>query len=276
MLGALAAERMKLLRHRATLGLVWIFPLAMTAVFAIALGFRLAKGENPNATMDTPEKWMADSTMVWAGVRHFLGLLVMGGFAAFAFGSEYSWNTWKLIVPHAARWRLIAAKYATVLGMLAASLILLSVLSVAYGAFMDGVMGAGLPEGIELGELMRLHGEAALRTLAPALFAISIGSCAAVLLRSPMAGTIVATGLTIGTQVAFVLAPMFDRNVYVALPSYHLRNLSDWVQFGRSLPQPLPDGLLSLDWSTSVAVVAIWIVVPVAVAFLAFQRQDLN
>lgn len=276
MLGALAAEWMKLLRHRATLGLAWIFPIALTALFAIALGIRLAKGASPLAHVDPPEKWMADTASVWAGVRHFLGLLVMGGFAAFAFGSEYAWNTWKLIVPHSPRWRLMTAKYATVLGILATSLTLFAVLAVGFSAFSDGVLGAGLPDGISAAELLRLHGKAALSVLPPALFAVSVGSLAAVLLRSPMAGTVVATGVTIATNVLFMFAPLLDRKVYVALPTYHVRNLSTWASEGHSLPQGLPDGLLSLEWSTSLAVMAAYVLGPVALAMLAFQRQDLN
>lgn len=277
MLGLFAAERMKLLRHRGTWTLAWIFPLTLIAFALLFTVIRLVQGEPAVPPKpETADDWVKDTAGLWAGPRHVIGLLTVCGLAGLAFGGEYGWNTWKLIAPHARRWQLMLAKYVTVIGVLTLSLILFGVVAVAIAALFGSAFGAGVPQGVTLQALLEVHGEGALMAVAPMLLTIALASASAILLRSAMAGTVVSAVITIGAEVAFNLAPLIERKIYVVLPSYHARNLVAWIRDGRALPQVLPDGLLSLDWQVSLATMAAWIVVPTALAVLAFQRQDLN
>jgi ABC-2 type transport system permease protein len=162
MTGALIAELMKLVRHRATWGLVWIFPLGVTAVFLLGLAFRYSAATFAHGGFMPPTaaSWIASTAAVWKVAGSGPGRFLVGAFTALAFGGEYGWNTWKLIVPHRRRLELIAAKYLVVLGLLLASIGLGAVLSVLFGALGSSLNGAGLPEGIDLGSLLVVQARA--------------------------------------------------------------------------------------------------------------------
>ena len=167
MKGALIAELMKLIRHRATWGLVWIFPLGVTVLFLLGLAFRHTSGTFVHGVLMRPTaaSWIASTAVVWKVAASGPGRFLVGAFTALAFGGEYGWNTWKLIVPHRRRLELIAAKYLVVLGLLMFSIGVGAALSVVFGFVGSVVNGDGMPEGIDFGSLVMVQARTALAAL---------------------------------------------------------------------------------------------------------------
>jgi ABC-type transport system involved in multi-copper enzyme maturation permease subunit len=276
MVDALTAETMKLVRHRATWGLVWIFPLGLTVLFLGALAWQL--GHRPPAHFvlpNTAASWIENTLTGWKAARSGPARCLVGAFAALAFGGEYGWNTWKLVVPHRSRLSLIAAKYVVVVGLLMTAFVLMAALDVAFSVAPSPWRGP-LPGGISVGALFAAHGRDALATLLSTLLSVGYGSAAAILFRSGMGGTITSVVAVIAEGLVMPFAPLLNRSLFLALPTYHLNNLTDWITTGRPLLMPLPSGLLHWDWIQSLAVLALWILGLMAVSTVAFQRQDLN
>jgi ABC-type transport system involved in multi-copper enzyme maturation permease subunit len=286
LLEALAAERLKLARHRAAWLLVWLYPIGITAIFVIVTVYRLAGGQTPQLPQvpETASSWIQETVFAWAGPPSTFGRYLVAAFAAVAFAGEYGWNTWKLIAPHQARWKLMAAKYLTVLGLLYAALALTGVLMVIYGWVGDLIGGKVTPQGITPGDLLREHGTAALVGLPAILLTVAYTSLAAVLTRSTIAaviiGIVIATADEIFGKLApalSVFAPDLVSVLFHTLPGYHLQNLSQWITEGSALRVPFPErGAVMLPWSTSLAVMAAWIGGLTALAVGLFQRQDIN
>ena len=278
MLDLRAAERMKLVRHKASWGLVWIFPLGLTLLYLGAIAWRLTHPATPlhglppaNAAM-----WIRDSASLWKAPGSGPGRCLIGAFAALAFGGEYGWNTWKLVAPHRSRVSLLVAKYVVVLGMLMFAFVLMAALGALLGCLKAALIGPALPAGISLEALLGAHARAAVGVFVSTLLTVAYASAGALLLRSAMAGTVAAVAAVILEGLAWPFAPLLNRQFYLTLPSYHVGNLKQWINDGSAQMQPLPSGLLRLDWSVSLAVIALWIVLLIAVAITAFQRQDLN
>ena len=285
MLSVLEAERLKLARHRATWFLVWIYP---TGVTLILLGFALWQltHDAPPGMPRVPEtaaSWMQETAFAWGGPASTLGRYMLAAFAAVAFAGEYGWNTWKLIVPHRERVMLMAGKYLTVLGLLAAAMVLTAVI-VTVGAFLlEPLEGDGVPRGVSRGGLLAAHGEAVLKALPAVLLTLAYAAAASVLTRSTIAAAIITIVLVTAEgffgRAAPLLAlglPSIVPTLVHVLPSYHVQNLTLWIEDGRALTLPLGEVRVSHSWPVSLAVVTAWIVGLVTLTVAAFRRQDLN
>ena len=102
MLDAISAEALKFRRHRATWGLVWIWPIGLTIIMLLAIFIDLANGAaGETSGRPTAAGWIADSIGFWNVPGHPLGRYLIGAFVAVVFAGEYGWNTWKLIFPTA-------------------------------------------------------------------------------------------------------------------------------------------------------------------------------
>ena len=117
MLDSISAELLKFRGHRATWGLVWIWPIGVVLLLLLAIAIQVAKGEVGQP--ETGAGWIADAVGFWTVPAEPLGRYLICAFVAVVFAGEYGWNTWKLIVPHRARHSLIAAKYVVALVLLA-------------------------------------------------------------------------------------------------------------------------------------------------------------
>lgn len=278
MLEALGAERIKLLRHRASWFLVWIFPIGVSAILIGVTIYQLIKGEAPDAgPPDTAAKWVADSVFPWIFPGNTLGRYLLAAFTAVAFGGEYGWNTWKLVAPHRGRVALLGAKYAVVLALFAVSLISMAVLSTVLGWANGVVTNDPVPEGIELTALLAANGRSATAALLAVLLTVAYASAGAVLTRSTLAGAIIAIVAITAESLIGSLGPRFlDATLFQIAPSYHLSNLQSWVTTGEGLTQRLPKGVVSLPWGWSLASYLLWTCGLIALAVAAFRRQDLN
>ena len=275
MTGAAIAELMKLVRHRATWGLVWIFPLGVVVIFLLSLAFHNA-GFNARGMMQpTAASWIAGTATVWkvaAGPGRFL----IGAFTALAFGGEYGWNTWKLIVPHRRRLELIAAKYVVVLGLLMMSVAVAAALSVLFGFIGSSLNGGGLPQGVDAGSLLIVQARAALATLLSILLTMGYASVGAIVMRSTLAGAIVAVAAVVAEGILGAVAPLLNPTLFLLLPTYHLRNLESWIETGAAAVQLLSSGLVQSPWPQSLIDVGGWIILLFAITVVVFERQDLN
>jgi ABC-2 type transport system permease protein len=282
MLDAISAEALKFTRHRATWGLVWIWPIGLVLIWllAIALG---GGNDVPGAGEPTATAWIADSVSFWNVPAQPFGRYLLGAFVAVVFAGEYGWNTWKLIVPHRARNTLIAAKYVVALGLLAIGFTLAALLFSLCGWIEDMVSGDPIPAGIAMGALAKAHGLAALACVAPVLLTAAYVSFAAILTRSTVAALVV--GLVVTTleelfrsfaPVLELYAPALVGGLYQILPGYHLSNIASWLKEGALLEIPFPSGLVSAPVGTSLAIAGGWIALFVALTFWRFRRQDLN
>ncbi|HEX8584682.1 MAG TPA: ABC transporter permease [Allosphingosinicella sp.] len=282
MLDALSAEMLKLTRHKATWFLVWLYPVGLTIIFLLMISGKLIADTPP--TQPELAAWLRESALVWAAPGSTFGRYLLAAFVAVVFAGEYGWNTWKLIVPHRSRITLIAAKYAVILLLFLAAFTLSAIISVLGQLLADTLSGNTVPAGVTLGALLKVHGQTALASLAPALLTLTYASLAAVLTRSTLAALVISIVAVTVEQLFFNFAPLFSMKapglvwaLYHVLPGYHLANLASWIGTGTGITAPLPpSGTVSLSWGVSAAVAAAWIAGLAALTFTAFRRQDLN
>ncbi len=281
MLDAISAETTKLLRHRATWFLVWIYPVGIIFAFILAVGHDFMR-QSPQGAPVLAAKWIEQTTAVWY-VPAYASVLV-GAFAALVFAGEYSWNTWKLVVPHRRRSVLMAAKYATMAGLLFAAFILTAGLTIFLTWLEDFLTGDPMPTGITLAALAEAHWLQALAALGPLLWTMAYTSLAAILTRSMLAALTISLvfdgveGLFRGLAGQLsTYAPDLVLALYRGLPGYHLANLESWIVDGVAVQTRFPTGaVVEASWPVSLAVAASWIIGIVALAMFRFQRQDIN
>ncbi len=282
MLDAISAEALKFNRHRATWGLVWIWPIGIVLLFAVIMVARLLGAESGGREQSAAE-WIGAAAGFWNVPPHTFGRYVVGAFTAVVFAGEYGWNTWKLIVPHRARTSLIAAKYAVGFGLLAIGFVLAAGLFNLFGWLADIVAAAPIPAGITAGALLEAHGRGALASLAPVLLTIGYVSLAAVVTRSAVAALVIGLVATTVEQLFLTFGPMLALRAptlvelaYQVLPGQHLANLGSFILTGSGTPVPLPSGVLTFGWAVSLAVVAGWIAALIGLTIALFRRQDIN
>jgi hypothetical protein len=281
MFDAISAEALKFRRHRATWGLVWIWPIGVTLLLTLAIIIQVAKGEVGRP--ETVAGWIDDAVDFWQVAAEPVGRYLSCAFVAVVFAGEYGWNTWKLIVPHRARNSLIAAKYVVALALLICGFALGAFLFNLLNWLKDLATGTPIPAGITAGALLKAHGLAFLTALGPVLFTAAYTSLAAILTRSTVAALVIGLVITTVERLFRFFAPMLEPfapgligGLYQVLPGYHLANLAEWLTEGRVLTVPFPSGPFSMSPGASLAIVAVWTVGLVALTFRVFRRQDIN
>lgn len=282
MLDAIRAEALKFRRHRATWGLVWIWPIGVALIWLMVIVVDLANG-GPGRAPASAAAWIADATDFWSILAQPIGRYLLGAFVAVVFAGEYGWNTWKLIVPHRARHTLIAAKYVVALALLASAYLLAATLFNALGWVEDVVTGDAIPAGITAGSLLQAHFLGALAIVGPVLLTTAYVSLAAILTRSTVAALVIGLVVTTLEQLFRLYAPLLDLYahalvwpLYQLLPGYHLANVGYWLGEGRALMVLFPSGPFSMAPGASLAILLVWIAGLTALTFRVFRRQDIN
>jgi hypothetical protein len=283
MLDAISAEGLKFRRHRATWGLVWIWPIGIALFWLFAIAIDLAKGGSSGDGPASAAGWIENAVDFWNVPAQPIGRYLLGAFIAVVFAGEYGWNTWKLIVPHRARATLIAAKYVVALALVACSYLLAAILFTGLGWIEDVVTGDRIPAGIAAGALIQAHAVAALAAIAPVLLTTAYVSFAAILTRSTVAGLVIGLVITTLEQLFRFYGPMLEPRapglvgaLYQALPGYHLGNVGTWITEGRALVIPFPSGPFSMAVAASLTILAAWIGGLTVLTFRLFRRQDIN
>jgi ABC-type transport system involved in multi-copper enzyme maturation permease subunit len=285
MLDAISAEALKFTRHRATWGLVWVWPIGVLLIGMIGIGVGLTQsgGGGDGARDANAAVWIANAAGFWNVPGHAFGRYLIGAFIAVVFAGEYGWNTWKLIVPHRSRTTLIAAKYIATLALLTIGFALASFLFNAISWLIDLVTNDPIPAGVTGGALLRAHGIGALSAVAPVFVTIAYVSLAAILTRSSVAALVIGLVVTTIDQVFRGLAPMLEpyapllvNLLYPVLPGYHTANIANWLSTGQVLEVPFAAGPFSTSVGASLAVSGGLTIVLVALTFWSFRRQDIN
>lgn len=281
MLNSISAELLKFRGHRATWGMVWIWPIGVTLILSVAIAIQVAKGEVGGIV--TSASWIDDAADFWNIPLDPFGRYMVCAFVAVMFAGEYGWNTWKLIVPHRARGSLIAAKYVVALTLLVCGFALGAAAFNLLNWLKDLATGTPIPAGITAGALLKVHGLSALAALVTILFTAAYASLAAILTRSTIAALVIGLAITTLERLFRFFAPMFEPHapglvdgLYQLLPGYHLANVSEWLIEGRVLVVPFPSGPFSMAPGASLAIVAAWTLVLIALTFRVFRRQDIN
>ncbi|MEZ0243653.1 MAG: ABC transporter permease [Sphingomonas sp.] len=279
MRNVIAAEWTKLLPHKGTWLLVWIYPILFFVVLTIALLAEPRSAKPPSA-----ENWIENSATIWQFATISLGRYFIAGYFALVFAGEYGWNTWKLVVPHAARWKLIGAKYGVTLALLYIAWIAAALVSILMMWVKAAVGGDAIPQGVTFPALVSGHFDLIVLGIAPVLIAATYATIAAVLTRSTLASFIIAL-------VLITLDELFGRLVqwlssfgmewlavpYRILPGYHLHNLSSWMQSGAAYQMKLAGGtVIACSQTISLLALAGWIIGLAGLTAYLFQRQDIN
>ncbi len=283
MFSVISAEALKLTRHRAVWGLVWIYPIVLLGILVI-VSIASMSGAGGVEQMKSAAGWADDAADFWNAPPNTIIRLLVAGFVAIAFAGEYSWNTWKLVVPHRNRWQLIAAKYAVTFFLLLTAFIL------AAGVFNlivwteDVLSGDPIPQDVTAGMVLAEHWSGLLTNIAPLLLTIAYASFASVLTRSMVGALVVSIVLIAIEQVVLNLGPilsmyapqLIELLLYV-LPGYHATNIGNFLQEGAAYQVPLMGGtMVSTSLGVSLAVAAAWIIGFIALTFWRFGRQDIN
>lgn len=286
MRNVISAEWTKLLPHKGTWLLVWIYPIVVLALLIIGIIVELSKAHVP-ATPDhvaTAANWIQGTSFIWYVPTVTLGRYFIAAYFALVFAGEYGWNTWKLVVPHAARWKLIGAKYVVTIGLLYLAWAAAALLATAFSFLESTVTGEAIPKGVTLATIASAHGALIVQGIAPLLIAAGYATLMAVLTRSTLAAFLISLVLVtlddlLGKLVMWLSALGNEWLVipYRILPGYHLDNLSSWLKEGVGYQVKLASGAsVAYSQTMSLMVLGAWIVGLGALVFVLFRRQDLN
>ncbi|MBP1850217.1 hypothetical protein [Rhizobium halophytocola] len=179
------------------------------------------------------------------------------------FFAEYRHATWRLMVPRAARGALWAAKLLACLTCLGASLIVAAAGDLATNILFALTGAGGLASLIvDPGGLPLLAGQFCI-SLAELAVLAAVVSAITIIARSMIAAVISAFLLALGaTAVQVYLAGKLP---VVPMPYYGAQALRNWLSSGA-------DAVIGAN---GLLVLAVWLVVPAVVGYVAFQRQQL-
>lgn len=283
MLDAVAAEALKMRRHRGTWLMVWIYPIAISLIALASLIYYQFAPASPSGDPQSAAAWIDDSAMFWRAPGSAPGRILIAGFVALLFAGEYSWNTWKLIIPARRRWQLVGAKWAVAVSFVFVAFVVTDLIVLAR-EWVRTLQGSEMPQGVTVPSVLVAHAHAAAHALFPISYITAFAAMFAVLTRSILATIIISIGLVIIEGMLGVLgvffyarAPDITRFLIEALPPYHIQNLIVWATTDSGLICPLgPGASVALGWMTSVIVSFAWIGLAMAITLLHFLRQDLN
>lgn len=289
----LAAEWQKILGHRWMTGFtVWIFPVGAVGVFATFIVLLFLMPES--------QERLLNGSLVWTD--QFIGPWVMFGssggglfarvlpivFCASVFAGEFSWGTWKNIVPRSQRFGLIAVKFIVVVTMLMIALTCTSLVA-GFGTFLlAAISGQTVSPELTAEMLSNFLGDYGLAVGLLWVVIILIANYAAIasmLTRSLIGGAIGGIGVMIFEEFLLVLLNLLARilntpaivQLYRFTPTYNLKNATYWVQIGEPASNQFfidlaqPDSLLF-----SVAILVIWCIGGLLLVSWLFQRQDIT
>ncbi|RYY25481.1 MAG: hypothetical protein EOP62_13650 [Sphingomonadales bacterium] len=275
-----SAEWTKLLPHKGTWLLVWIYPI----VFALILTIGLIGEPGMSKSAGTAPGWIGETTMIWHTSSFTLGRYFIAAYFALVFAGEYGWNTLKLVVPHTPRWKLVAAKYGVATGLLYIAWIAAAVLTVIAEYTKTAMAGLPVPNGVTIAAILNAHGAELLNGIVPLLLTAAYASVLAVLTRSTLAAFIISLVLiTLDDLLGKIVSALSGMGMewlavpYRLLPGYHLENFASWVQTGKAYVVPLASGaMVEMSQLTSTLAITAWIGGLMALTFVIFQRQDIN
>lgn len=289
------AEWIKIGGNRWVVGcLIWIFPFAAIAATLLAsLVLSLSSSARANFRHDNGSMlWTNQAVAVWNVPNNPLGRLLLLGFTAVVFAGEYQWNTWKNIVPRNRRASLILVKFVTLGAYVVVAFVAMSILWTLGAALASSIAGASFGPALSgkvLSNFVHDYALAASLAFASTIIAAGYAALAGMITRSILGGILVGIFITLGENLLFVGMILIEyflgirhfTYLYRLTPSYNLANVTTWinehhankvtVDLGKGVSYVLQDSLTS-----SVVVLALWVVGLIVLTAYLFQRQDIT
>ncbi len=289
----LSAEWQKLIGHRWLTGFtVWIFPMGAVGVFATFILILFLMPDSSERLVNAPLVWTEQFLGPWVMfATPFGGLLARVlpiTFFAGVFAGEFSWGTWKNIIPRGKRLHFIVTKYVVAVLMVMISLVLTSLLA-GFGTFLLGaVTGQSL--------IPELNSEVFADFIGDYVTAVGLGLVVVILLanyaaisamitRSMLGSAIMGMGIMIFEEFLLPLLNLIARllnapdivQLYRVTPTYNLKNASFWIQVGEPSNNEFFIDLAQPDtFLFSVVVLLAWTIGALLVVGWFFQRQDIT
>lgn len=289
----LAAEWQKIMGHRWLTGFtVWIFPVGAIGVFATFILLLFLMPDSQDRLLNGPLVWTDQFLGPWimfggGGGGLFVRVLPIV-FCASVFAGEYTWGTWKNIVPRSQRFGLIVVKFVVVVVML---LIALSVTSLVAGFatfLLSSITGQSVSPELTTDALSSFIGDYVLAIGLGFIIIILIANYAAIaamLTRSVVGSAIAGIGMMIFEEFLLPFLNLLSRllntpdivQLYRFTPTHNLKNATYWIQIGEPsatqfyIDLARPDTLLF-----SVAMLMIWCIGGLLLVSWLFQRQDIT
>jgi len=273
--------------------LVWIIPVGILTLYI--LGFLVYLVTDDPTTVGivrvTAERLTASVTGVWSPIITFpgniLGRLLPLAFMAVMFAGEYQWGTLRQIVPRSRRSSLILAKVATTTFIVLLSFILTSLIIGAGQAAGHALLGldySSIFAGDKLTQFAQSYVEHLLLGTLSLLILAGFAAVAAVLTRSILGGLLASFGLSVLEPMSLLFLVLLSRllnradlgNLYRFAATYHLDNARSWFVAGHPLAPPVPGFTAEPTLVISLIALVLWIVVPVALSIILFNRQDIT
>jgi len=287
MVNLFRAEWQKIVGNRLAVGtLVWIFPIATLMLLVFYLIGVLLSPVLRQQVASTPGDWTQIIGFTWNIANNTLSQLVILAFTGIVFGGEYQWAMWKNLVYRRRRVQLVLMKFLVLALFVALSFVSMTIIA--------GI-GVGLVTKIAGGEYgPALTGEVlatflpdyllqAMITFTATLVAASYTAIAAMLSRSILGGVLIGF-LFMLAETAILLpltliARLFDApelvRIYHFTPSYNLANISSWVN--QNAPYSIfAEYSTPHTLTTSLVIVALWVVSLLALTVYLFSRQDIT
>lgn len=204
-----------------------------------------------------------------------LGSIIGIVFMANSIGSEYSGDTWKILLPRRGRrGDFIIAKLASCLFFMAGLIVTALVLGQALGLVGTAVLGGKLmsADGFSPPEL--------LRSVAPIVLEIAVYAALTLLVTIVTRSTVIGIVLGVVATLTFALASELFSFAACVLPTMHLRNLQAHCSPGEGtarselLAQVTSSFGMEVSVGTSALVIVGYIVGCIAIALVVFHRRD--
>lgn len=292
-IGPLRAEWTKVARnYKLHSFLVWIFPIGMFAFYGLMIvAGLLYEPARPGLVYGCNGQWTDNFNGLWSVLSVFpgsiFGRILPLAFFAVVFAGEYQWGTWKNLVPRNRRQALLLCKGTIAALAVTFSLFLAALLSAGGQALLCKVGGASFGPALSFAVLQANLLDFLLSILTgilPLLMILGFAAIASVVTRSILGGFLGGFGLSLLElmilSVLLLLRNLFGRpeivNLYRFAPSFNLDNLRMWFFQGQAFQGEFVGMTVTFSVGQSLAVMAIWILVPLCLTMFSFQRQDLT
>jgi ABC-2 type transport system permease protein len=253
------------------LAIVVIGVVALT-VMAMADGTGSANEAFARGQMSFPHGFRLPLATLYA-----LGSIIGIVFMANSVGSEYSGDTWKILLPRRGRrGDFIIAKLVSCLFFMAGLIVTALVLGQALGLVSAAVLG---------GELMSADGFSpleSLRSVVPVVLEIAVYAALTLLVTIMSRSAVIGIVLGVAATVTFALASGLSTFAARVLPSTHLGNLQahclplEGPTRSELLAQVTSSFGMEVSVGNSALVIAGYIVGSIAIALVVFRRRDIT
>ena len=208
-------------------------------------------------------------------------------FFAVVFAGEYQWGTWKNLVPRTRRLILFLSKCIVATLTVVFTILLMAPISSGGQALLCKVGEVAYGPAFSAEVLQSFASDFSSSSLIgflALLMTLGFAALASVLSRSILGGFLGGFGFSMVETMALGLL-VFIRNLfnvpeiinlYRFAPVFNLENLRTWLFQGHANQGEFVGMTVTYSVGQSLAVMTVWILLPLILAILFFQRQDLT